>query len=186
MTNTNTMAARPQWADQPLRIDPFALPQTVQRSDAERARYTVAAGGTTVKTTVGGNLPLSLALPNRAFQGVAARAFENADGTMTVTLELLHADPALCVPLCVADTLEDAAADWHSWARRLALPMLSVDHTGAVEVVKDAAGLVSRTPKPRRRRVANINHRPIFLRRRKPGMVGPVVRITGKELIARN
>ena len=93
MTNTNNMAARPQWADQPLRIDPFALPQTVQRSDAGRARYTVAAGGTTVKTTVGGDLPLSLALPNRAFQGVAARAFENVDGSMTVTLELLMPTP---------------------------------------------------------------------------------------------
>ncbi|EFL88847.1 DUF6101 family protein [Ahrensia sp. R2A130] len=186
MTKTNNMAVKPEWADQPLRVDPFALPQTVQRNDARRASYMVAASGTTVKTMVGGNLPLTMALPNRAFQGVAARAFENTDGSMTVTLELLHTDPALCVPLCVADTLEDAASDWHSWAKRLALPMLSIDHTGAVEVVKDAAGLVSRTPKPRRRRVSNIAHRPHFLRRRKPGMLGPVVRISGEELIARN
>ena len=38
----------------------------------------------------------------------------------------------------------------------------------------------------RRRRLGALKHRPWFLRRRKPGVVGPVVRISGEELIARN
>ena len=130
-------------------------------------------------------LPLSMALPNKAFKGVAARAFDNEDGSNTVTLELLHSDPALSVPLCVAATAEDAACDWHSWAKKTGLPMLLLDESGEIAVVKDADALIMREPKARRRRVSILKYRPRFLRRRKVGMVGPVERITAREIIAR-
>ena len=126
-----------------------------------------------------------MALPSKAFRGVAARAYENDDGSNTVTLELLHSDVDLSVPLCVSDTVEDAAADWHSWAKRLGLPMLLVDQNGNTTVVKNHTALSSQEPKPRRRRVSMMPNRPNFMRRRKVGMVGPVVRISANEIIAR-
>lgn len=183
---------KPVWADADLRLDPYALPQkmTYERAALSSRRrafeFTLNARGATLKCDMECGLPLSLALPKRAFEGVAARAFENEDGTSTVTLELLHKDAALSVPLCVSNTVEEAAADWHSWANQLGLPMLVIDEAGQASVVKDPSGLTSHAPKPRRRRSSYLKHRPYFLRRRKVGMIGPVERISADEIIARN
>ncbi|MDD9909365.1 MAG: DUF6101 family protein [Ahrensia sp.] len=183
----NAQATRPSWADSEIRLNPYALPQRVAYCDGTaRAEFTLNSGGAVLKRDMRCGLPLSMALPHKAFKGVAARAFDNKDGTSTVTLELLHADPALSVPLCVADTAEDAACDWHSWARKTGLPMLLLDENGVPSVVKDANAIVIRDPKPRRRRFTALKHRPKFLRRRKVGSVGPVVRISAREIIARN
>ena len=76
-------------------------------------------------------LPLSIALPVRAFKGIAARAMDHGDGTMTVTLELHHEDSELCVPLLVAHNLDDIAADWHSWSQVYRLPMLMIEADGS-------------------------------------------------------
>lgn len=177
---------KPEWANETIRLDPYALPQRVAYDrEGRRARFMLEASGATMKHDLSCGLPVSIALPTRAYKGVAARAFDNEDGSTTVTLELLHSDPALSVPLCVSDMVEDAAADWHSWSKRLGLPMLMVDQAGVATVVKQHSALVSRTPKPRRRRVSSLRHRPNFLRRRKSGMVGPAVRITAREIIAR-
>lgn len=194
---------KPAWAGQDLRLDPYALPQKVQQRflqttaqpassssrkevGAAALEFTLDRGGAVMKGNLPSGLALSLALPSRAFSGVAARAFENEDGSTTVTLELLHSDPALCVPLCVSSTVEDAASDWHSWARRFGLPMLLVDEACEAHVVKDYAGLTSHAVKPRRLRTSSLRHRPQFLRRRRMGMVGPVVRLEPNEIIARN
>ena len=126
-----------------------------------------------------------MALPNRAFQGIAAHSVEHEDGTSSVSLHLHHADPDLCVPLMTSDTVENAAADWHSWARRTGLPMLMVGADSTVTVVREA-GLQSREPKPRRARITQLGRRPRFLRRRKQAIVGPVVRLNASEIIARN
>ncbi len=188
---------KPVWATAEMRLDPYALPQKISYDRATPAQSRSASGtsayeftlntiGATLKCELGCGLPLSLALPNRAFKGVAARAFENADGTNTVTLELLHEDAELSVPLCVSEQVEDAAADWHSWANQLGLPMIIIDDNGDAALVKDAAGLTTRAPKPRRGRIAGARGRPNFLRRRKVGIVGPVVRLDAKEIIARS
>ncbi len=179
-------AGRPNWAQENIRLDPYALPQRVSRYySGGTAEFTLNQGGAVMKCDLPCGLPLSMALPHKAFLGVAARAVNNEDGSSLVTLELLHADPALCVPLCVADTVEDAACDWHSWAKKTGLPMMLLDETGKISVVKDAGSLMMRDPKPRRRRVTWLKNRPNFLRRRKVGMVGPVERITAREIIAR-
>ncbi len=128
---------KPVWAGLDLRLDPYALPQKIaydrvapQLSEDARGKqieFTLNTKGAVVKCDLNCGLPLSMSLPSRAFLGVAARAYENEDGSHTVTLELLHHDAELSVPLCVSDTVEDAAADWHSWSKRLGLPMLLVD-----------------------------------------------------------
>jgi len=190
---------KPIWANAELRLDPYALPQKMSYNRAKLTlsgaprghtanmlvEFTLDAKGAVMKRDLNCGLPISMALPNRAFTGVAARAYENEDGSNTVTLELLHHDAELCVPLCVSDTVEDASADWHSWAKKLGLPMLLVDTSGHATVVKAHAGISSLAAKPRRRRASMMKQRPNFLRRRKLGMIGPVVRIKADEIIAR-
>ena len=175
-------AARPEWADRPLRLDPFTLPQTVA---AGQTTFTLQRDGARLRTRLGNGLPLSLAMPAKAYRGVVARAMENGDGTLTVTLRLAHADPAFDVPLCVADTVEDASADWHSWSRQLGLPMLMEDEAGTLHTVRDAGSLVRTVPSTRRKRITAPRHRPNFLRRRRPGRVGPVEVLSAHEIIAR-
>ncbi|MEM1039695.1 MAG: DUF6101 family protein [Pseudomonadota bacterium] len=178
---------RPHWARGDLRIDPYALPQTVQMTDQDTpVEYTVDRAGTVMKRTLTCGLPLSMSVPSDCFDGVAARTFEATDGSTTVTLELLHHDPALSVPLCASGSLEDVAADWHSWAQRMSLPMLLVDERGELIAIKGKPGLASRSVKPRRRRVAGPRHRPNFLRRRRTGIIGPVEVLRAEEIIARN
>ena len=195
---------KPTWADEQIRLDPYALPQKMTfnrasevlsaRSRSQTAgaevdtsvEFTLDTNGAVMKRRLNCGLPLTMALPNKAFGGVAARAYENEDGTTTVTLELLHHDTELSVPLCVSDTVEDAAADWHSWAKRFGLPMLLIDTQGFATVVKDHSGISSQDPKPRRRRASFVQNRPKFMRRRKVGMVGPIERIQAREIIARN
>jgi len=182
----NASANRPVWAENEIRLDPYALPQRVSYAQGNaRADFTLDKTGAVMKRDLTCGLPLSMALPNKAFKGIAARAFDNEDGSKTVTLELLHTDPALSVPLCVADTAEDAACDWHSWSKKTGLPMLLLDEAGKISVVKEADALITRAPKGRRRRFTSLKYRPKFLRRRKVGMVGPIERITAREIIAR-
>ena len=175
--------ARPAWADAPLRLDPYLLPQTV---DAGGRTFTLAQDGARVRTALTNGAPLSMAVPKRAYRGVAARAFENEDGSLTVTLTLAHADPALCVPLAVVDTAEDAAADWHSWARRMNLPMMVEEADGRLVTVKDAGILTAARPAERRKRITTLKRRPNVLRRRKTGRVGPIEVLPAREIIARN
>jgi len=181
------VSKRPSWASEDLRIDPFALPQTVRVSDKEQAvDYTVDRAGSVMKRMLSCGLPVSMSVPKDCFDGVAARTFECDDGSTTATLELLHSDPALSVPLRASSSLEDVAADWHSWAQRMGLPMLLVDERGELIAVKGKPGVTSRTVKARRRRIAGPKHRPNFLRRRKTPIIGPVEILRAEEIIARN
>ena len=177
------VTTRPEWADAPLRLDPYTLPQTVV---AGTSTFTVQRDGARVRTRLANGRALSLALPARAYRGVVARAFEGTDGSVTVTLRLAHADPALDVPLCVAAGVEEASADWHSWSRRLRLPMMIEDEAGALTVVRDAGALEGPKPCARRRRFTLPRHRPNALRRRRPGRVGPVELLSAREIIARS
>jgi len=182
---------KPQWAQAQMRLDPYQMPQRVAfdrasiNPRAASVAVTLDSKGAVMKRELECGLPLSLALPTRSFEGVAARAFENSDGSTTVTLELFHRDNELSVPLCVSDEVEETACDWHSWARALNLPMLMIDEAGNANVVKDAGLVAAPTPTARRRRVTSIKYRPNFLRRRKTGIVGEVVKLNAREIIAR-
>ena len=148
--------------------------------------YKIDTNGAVVKKILSCGLPITMAVPSRAFKGVAARAIEDAQGNVTVTLELLHHDPELCVPLLCADNMDDVSADWHSWSRLMKLPMLIVGLDGEPTAVQNTLGTIMvETPWERRKRISAIKHRPNFLRRRKPGVVGAVEKLTAAEIIAR-
>lgn len=167
-----------------------ATPEWMERGEAHRVdpaseAAAFALGGTRYRLTARGAVVTSgdvaRPLPMSAFEGVAARAMEAADGTVTVTLELMHADGALSVPVLVADDLHDVAADWRGWARRTGLPMLMVEGDGTVEVLDAAPRAATDAPHKRRRRATR---RPRFLVRRQTGTMGVSMRIEGREMFA--
>ena len=175
------MNAKPDWCVDRIALDPYAGAQRVTwRAGRANAEARITGEGVVVRHELECGVPLKLRMPLSAFEGVAARAFENEDGSCTVTLELLHSDPNLSVPLFSGDDPQGAARDWRSWARSTRLPMLIASAEGHVVVDED-----SRPPFVRRRRHTAVKRRPSFLRRRRPGRAGPVERIDVREIIAR-
>src|SRR5690606_2935590 len=107
-------------------------------------------------------------------------------GEVTVTLELLHHDPMLCVPLLVADDLMDVAADWRAWAEAYGLPMLLIEADGVARTLEESLGQVKTAPQVERRQGrASRARRPRFLARRKAGDLGLRLVVGGEEIIAR-
>ena len=187
MTNT---VLKPAWAGSTLRLDPKRFPQQVTyalRGHSEDVVITIDERGAVLrKTLASSGLPLSFALPARAFKGVAARAIDHGDGEVTVTLELHHDDPDLCIPLLVAHNLCDIAADWRSWSEAFRIPMLMVEADGMARPLENHLGDVrTQDTKPRRRHSYFADRRPRFLVRRTTGKLGVTMRIEGKEIIAR-
>lgn len=180
---------KPAWAGCDLRLDPFRLPQAVSyagRDDLGDVTFTIDHRGVTMRRILqGSRLPVSIALPARAFRGVAARAIEDGDGNVTVTLELLHSDPMLSVPLLVAHDLDDVAADWRAWSDAYRLPMLLIEADGEARTLEELLGLVKkRPPVPRRKGRMSIQRRPRFLARRRTGDLGVRLVIDGQEIVA--
>lgn len=170
-------------ASRPIRLDPYQAPHTFERGNT---KIQLDHGGAVVKKTLSCGLPLSLAVPARAFKGVAARVVEHQDGAIAVSLELLHHDPALSITVLEADHMDDIAADWHSWSRLMKLPMLIIGEDEIAEPVRRQLGtLIVEAPWARRKRITAIKRRPNFLRRRKAGHVGRIEKISAEELIAR-
>tara|TARA_R110000751_G_scaffold10055_2_gene37327 strand:- start:164920 stop:165483 length:564 start_codon:yes stop_codon:yes gene_type:complete len=182
---------KPAWAGDELRLDPGRFPQQVtyaSRHDQEGVTFTVDKRGAVLRKILPqSGLPLSIALPVRAFKGIAARAMDHGDGTVTVTLELHHEDSELCVPLLVAHDLADIAADWHSWSEVYNLPMLMIEADGKAKPLDDQLGHIkTRAIKPRRRQSLMGTRRPRFLVRRRAGAMGVRMVIKGDEIIARS
>lgn len=181
---------KPVWAGCELRLDPFRLPQAVTyatRDDSGDVSFTIDQRGATVRRVLeNSRLPVTVVLPARSFRGVAARAIEDAEGNVTVTLELLHNDPMLSVPLLVAHDLDDVAADWRAWSEAYRLPMLLIEADGVARTLEESLGLVKkRPPVERRKGRASTQRRPRFLARRRTGDLGLRLIVDGEEIIAR-
>ncbi|MCR4266717.1 DUF6101 family protein [Nitratireductor sp. ZSWI3] len=181
---------KPVWAGRAMRLDPFRLPQAVSyaaQDDFGEVSFTIDPRGVRMKRILSrSGLPVTFALPPRAFRGIAARAIEDEFGDVTVTLELHHIDPMLCVPLLVAGDLDDVAADWRAWSEAYHLPMLMIEADGLAYPLEEAIGEVrAAAPKDRRQGRAVRARRPRFLARRKCGSLGVRVVVAGEEIIAR-
>nr|WP_316652823.1 DUF6101 family protein [uncultured Gellertiella sp.] len=188
MTN---LVMKPEWAAAALRLDPARIPQQLTLSMqgvAGDVSITIDARGAIMRKILpSSGLPLSIALPARAFKGVAARAIDHGDGNVTVTLELHHDDPDLCIPLLVAHDLCDIAADWRNWATAFRIPMLMVEADGVARPLEEHLGDIGlRQTKPRRRHSYFAERRPRFLVRRTTGNLGMMMKINGREIIARS
>lgn len=181
---------KPVWAGRAMRLDPFRLPQAVSyagHDDFGEVTFTIDQRGVRMKRFLArSGLPVTFALPPRAFRGVAARAIEDSLGEVTVTLELHHGDPMLCVPLLVADDLDDIAADWRAWAEAYRLPMLLIEGDGVARTLEESVAVVkSAAPQERRMGHPMRHRRPRFLARRRSGRLGMRLVVDGDEIIAR-
>lgn len=182
---------RPEWTNVPIRMDPAAADrrQSFEMLDGgETVSYRIDRRGAVISRVLErSGVPMSIALPPRAFKGVAARAMEDGAGEVTVTLELHHEDGKLSVPLLVASDLFDVAADWRGWADLFGLPMLMVEADGTVTPLEETLGRIRTCgPSPRRRAAGAVrSRRPRFLVRRKPAGLGLRMIISGEEIIAR-
>jgi hypothetical protein len=182
---------KPVWAGCNMRLDPFRLPQATSyatRDDFGDVHFTIDQRGVVVRRVLEkSGLPVTVILPARAFRGVAARAIEDGEGSVTVTLELLHSDPMLAVPLLVAEDLDDVAADWRAWSDAYRLPMLLIEADGVARTLEESLGAVKTEPPKERRRGRPLGaRRPRFLARRKPGHLGLRLVVDGEEIIARD
>ncbi|MBL0370778.1 hypothetical protein JJB09_01940 [Rhizobium sp. KVB221] len=178
---------QPSWASKILRLDPGLFPQQLTYridNSTEVVSITIDERGAVMRRNLpASGLPLTVALPSRVFAGVAARAIDHGNGEVTVTLELHHTDPGLCIPLLVAHDLFDVAADWRSWSEAYGIPMLMVEADGIARPLDEhllTAG--SKPPKPRRRHSYFADRRPRFLVRRKSGTLGIRMKLEGKEI----
>lgn len=182
---------KPAWAEgDTFRLDPLRFPHEVSYATADErgtvSIYLDERGAVLKKVLPSSGLPISFALPARIFKGVAARAIDHGGGDVTVTLELHHEDPDLCIPLLVAHDLCDIAADWRSWADAYGVPMMMIEADGVARPLEDhLSSMEHRRPKPRRRRTYTVDRRPRFLVRRKTGQLGVTMKIEGQEIIAR-
>jgi len=181
---------KPVWAGCAMRLDPFSLPQAVSYATRDAygdVSFTIDVRGATIARRLEmSRLPVTVALPACAFRGVAARAIEDETGAVTVTLELMHSDPMLSVPLLVASNLDDVAADWRAWADAYRLPMLLVEADGVARTLEETIGHVKAAPAVARRKGRiSMQRRPRFLARRKMGHLGLRLVVGGEEIIAR-
>ncbi|MEL6919722.1 MAG: DUF6101 family protein [Pseudomonadota bacterium] len=186
-----SIGPQPVWACSEFRLDPNRLPQRVSyaaRADGAAVDITVHRGGATMKKQLAmSGLPLNIALPNKAFCGVAARATETGPDSAIVTLELLHADEELCVPLRVGHDLGAIVKDWQMWAEVLGLPMMLVDSDGVARSLDEsAANVITGKSNERRHHAMFAERRPRFLARRRMGHLGVRLRVDGDEIIARD
>jgi hypothetical protein len=132
-------------------------------------------------------VPTVVTIPMNAFTGVAARFEAYPDGRVRTTIELVHEDPALTLPLAVSLNPDELAEDWEEWSLALELPLMLPDTTGRLRTVHDGEPQEPlEAPAPRRARSILRQRRPRFARRRKTGHMPQFRVVAGREIIARD
>jgi hypothetical protein len=184
-----SIGLKPVWAGRNMRLDPFRLPQVVSYATSDDygdVTFSIDQRGAVVRRILRkSGLPAIVVVPAKAFRGIAARAIDNEEGDVTVTLELLHHDALLSVPLLVADDFDDVAADWRAWAEAYRLPMLLIEAAGVARTLEESLGAaIGARPARARRRRGSPARRPRFLARRRAGDLGLRLVIDGEEMIA--
>jgi hypothetical protein len=175
------------------RLDPFSLPLRFEARDAgadgsvrfvELTRERVV-----LRRSVRGML-MAVNLPVASYLGIALRIEPPLGGAAgAVTLALEHRDHALSLELYRADDGTEVVAEWQSWARALALPLLITEADGRLrEPFERIGGLRVSAPVPRRRKRSALKaRRPSIFLRRKPGRrLGAAAVHREREIIARN
>lgn len=139
------------WGDRAMRIDPSKFPQTARYHDRHLkadVSVTIDENGAIIRRNPYSSLPTAVTVPAKAFIGITARATHDETGKITVTLELMHVDPQLSVPLLVAHDLNNVVEDWRSWSKIYKLPMMLVEEDGVARVINRQAASV-KMPKQR-------------------------------------
>ena len=175
-----------------LRLDPAQLPARYaapdRGADGGQRSIDLHADRVVIRRTAAG-ARMKLQLPVSAYRGVAVRVSEGqTEAGDAIEVVLVHADPALSVPLVQVPDADDVVADWQRWGQALSLPLLVEERDGSMREAFPRLGAVMLgRPCPRRRRRSTLRQRrPSALMRRRAtaGIAGqPVHR--EREIIAR-
>lgn len=167
------------------RVDPFALPARFSfQGEGRNFRAYLDTDRAILETHRAAGIPMIVDIKLAAFDGIAARLVScGAEGAISVSLELLHRDPGLTIPLARADSPDDLAADWLAWGKMLSLPLLLITPDGKISAVESP---MTRPQTSRRVRRFLAYRRSRFLTRRKMGIVRPAEKLAHREIIARN
>lgn len=176
------------------RLDPFSLPVRFTAADEaadERLRVVDLHRERVVLRRSVRGMRMALNLPVAAFRGVAIRLIGEAGQVPSaIAVVLEHVDPALSLPLFLAEHSDDVVAEWQSWGRALGLPLLVAEGDGSLREPFARLGAVRvAAPLARRRRRGTIaRRRPLRLLRRKASRLphAPEVHRGEREIIARH
>lgn len=134
---------------------PFAAPLACivaedPRADGGQRRITLGADMIGIDRSLAG-MRMRLALPVRAYRGVALEVVEGARDTW-YRVALDHSDPDLRVTLAESRDPEALVAEWRGWAKYFRLPRLA-QGAGEFPVALDGrlGELVLGAPQPRKR-----------------------------------
>ncbi len=175
------------------RLDPYALPVSFAASDAAadgRVRHIeLFRERMVVRRSIAG-MRMALNMPLSAFAGVGIRPLlGETGGEATVVVVLEHKDPGLSLPLFVSADVDEAMAEWRSWASVLGLPQLIPnDEGGWREPFARIGGVRVARVKPRRRRHGVLKTRRSMqsLRRKAGKLTADAVVYRGeREIVAR-
>jgi len=191
---TNPGRLLPAGSSRDERLDPFTLPVRFtapdKTADGNVRHVELSRELAIVRRAIAG-IKMAVQLPIATFRGVALRMEPPSDhdgGAVAIVLE--HHDPALSLTLFRAGDSTDVIAEWQSWARVLAVPLLVAESDGDLrEPFKHVGSLQVGTPSSRRRRRSAIrSRRPTIFLRRKPGrsIVDAAIHRDEREIIARN
>jgi hypothetical protein len=175
------------------RLDPFCLPVRFAAKDAaadERVRHVELHRERVVVRRSLAGMRMALNMPVSVFSGVAIRVTTGEDGVPpAATVVLEHKDPSLTLPLFASAEVDDAFAEWRSWANVLGLPLLVEDEGKLREPFARMGGVLTSRPRARRRRHNTIKcRRPTMPLRRRAGKITEATPVHRgeREIIARN
>lgn len=170
-----------------LRLDPHRLPVRYaaadDRADGSARFIEIDREQVLLRRSVNGVM-MRLRIPVEVYLGVAVRLMDS-EGAVAITLE--HPDPSLSVTLHADGGIEDAAAEWQSWARVLGLPLLIEDVDGTLRRPVEMLGalMTGRIALRRRRKTPLRKRRPYFVSRRRGfASIAPAVHRDEREIIA--
>ncbi len=172
----------------PRRTTPMPIQAMDRRADGQARSVSVSRDVIRIDRSLQG-VVMRLAVPVRAYRGVALMLRPDADGALPYCLHLLHRDSELSVTLDQAADDSDIVADWRLWSRFFRLPALVERRPGSVVEADASLGallLGDHALERRASRFASKRHSR-FSRLRKMGIAAerPVMHVGERELIAR-
>jgi hypothetical protein len=145
----------------PLQTHQTALTRSDARADNRQREIAFRDQSVVIARRVAG-IAMHVRVPLTSYRGVRLSLASEREGEALHTIELLHRDPDLSVPLFQAADPRVIAAEWCAWAKSLSLPRLFEDFSESAAPERVIA-------LSRRRGSAVAPRRTRFARRRKIG-----------------
>ena len=113
---------------------------------------------------------IKVKVPVTEFIGVAVATAISAEGVLTSSIELVHADAELNYRVFEEEGNHSVVAEWQNWGKKLRLPLFIKAGDGQyMPYSQQVDGVMVGNSASRRKLAAEAGRRPRFLNRRKPG-----------------